>query len=80
MAGRVEELPEAGDFLVWERIGQSILIARQADGSLAGFHNVCRHHAAAVATPTQITKLEPAISPSVARADLHGKHPAARPG
>jgi len=49
VAGRVEEVPEAGDFLVWERIGQSILIARQADGSLAGFHNVCRHRGSRIA-------------------------------
>jgi nitrite reductase/ring-hydroxylating ferredoxin subunit len=48
VAGRSEELPEPGDFLVWERIGQSVVIARQSDGGLAAFHNVCRHRGARI--------------------------------
>jgi choline monooxygenase len=46
VAGRMEQIPEPLDFLVWERVGQSILIVRQPDGSLAAFHNVCRHRGA----------------------------------
>ena len=48
VAGRIEELPEPGDFLVWERIGQSVVIARQPEGSLTAFHNVCRHRGARI--------------------------------
>ena len=43
VAGRCEELSQPGDYLVWERLGQSVLIVRQTDGGLAAFHNVCRH-------------------------------------
>ncbi len=43
VAGRIEEVAEPGDFLVWERLGQSIVIARQGDADLKAFHNVCRH-------------------------------------
>ena len=48
VAGRTEELPKPGDFLVWERVGQSVVIARQLDGRLAAFHNVCRHRGARI--------------------------------
>lgn len=43
VAGRCEELPRAGDYLLWERTGQSVLVVRQEGGGLAAFHNVCRH-------------------------------------
>ncbi len=46
VVGRIEELPEPGDFLVWERVGQSIIIARQPDAGLSAFHNVCGHRGA----------------------------------
>lgn len=34
------------DFVVWDRLQQSIVIARQDDGSIAAFHNVCQHRGA----------------------------------
>ena len=49
IAGHQSEIPAPGDFKVWERFGQSVVIARQADGSLAAFHNVCRHRGARIA-------------------------------
>jgi len=48
VADRVEAIPAPGDFIVWERIGQSVVIARQSDGTLAAFHNVCRHRGARI--------------------------------
>ncbi|MBJ22724.1 MAG: hypothetical protein CL933_25210 [Deltaproteobacteria bacterium] len=48
MAGRVEELPDPGDFLVWEELGQSVVIARQPDAGLTAFHNVCPHRGARI--------------------------------
>ena len=48
VAGHAAELPEPGDHLLWERVGQSVLIVRKADGSLAAFHNVCRHRGARI--------------------------------
>ena len=45
---RAEVVPEAGDYLLWERSGQTVVIARQDDGSLAAFHNVCQHRGARI--------------------------------
>ncbi|MEP6869855.1 MAG: aromatic ring-hydroxylating dioxygenase subunit alpha, partial [Novosphingobium sp.] len=42
-AAREEDLPEPGDYVVYENAGRSYLIARQDDGSLRAFHNVCLH-------------------------------------
>lgn len=42
-AAREEELPEPGDVVVYENAGRSYLVARQADGSVRAFHNVCLH-------------------------------------
>jgi phenylpropionate dioxygenase-like ring-hydroxylating dioxygenase large terminal subunit len=48
IAGRAEAIPKPGDYLVWERFGQSVVIARQADGSLGAFYNVCPHRGARI--------------------------------
>lgn len=42
-AAREEDLPEAGDFVVYENAGRSFLISRQDDGTVRAFHNVCLH-------------------------------------
>jgi phenylpropionate dioxygenase-like ring-hydroxylating dioxygenase large terminal subunit len=42
-AAREEDLPEPGDFVVYENAGRSFLISRQDDGSVRAFHNVCLH-------------------------------------
>lgn len=43
--GRVEEIPNAGDFLAREIAicSASVLIIRGSDGIVRGFHNVCSH-------------------------------------
>jgi len=49
VAGRLDELRAPGDYVACELSnGEPILVARADDGSLRGFFNVCRHHAAAV--------------------------------
>ncbi|MBB3957306.1 aromatic ring-hydroxylating oxygenase subunit alpha [Novosphingobium sediminicola] len=42
-AAREEDLPEAGDYVVYENAGRSFLISRQDDGSVRAMHNVCLH-------------------------------------
>ncbi len=42
-AAREEDLPEPGDFVVYEMAGRSYLIVRQDDGSVRAMHNVCLH-------------------------------------
>lgn len=42
-AGRVEDIPEVGDFISYEIANDSILIVRAAADSIKAFHNVCPH-------------------------------------
>lgn len=42
-AAREEDIPEVGDYTVFENAGRSWLISRQDDGSVRAFHNVCLH-------------------------------------
>ncbi len=42
-AAREEDIPESGDYVIYENVGRSFLISRQADGSVKAFHNVCLH-------------------------------------
>jgi phenylpropionate dioxygenase-like ring-hydroxylating dioxygenase large terminal subunit len=42
-AAREEDLPDPGDFVVYENAGRSWLISRQDDGSVRAYHNVCLH-------------------------------------
>src|SRR5437016_5164139 len=65
VAGRTDQLGAAGDFITATVAGEPIVAVRGADGVLRAFFNVCRHHAAAVAT-------EPAGNASVLRCPYHG--------
>jgi phenylpropionate dioxygenase-like ring-hydroxylating dioxygenase large terminal subunit len=47
---RVDQLQAPGQFITAELAGEPLLIVRGTDGQLRAFFNVCRHHAAAVAT------------------------------
>ena len=42
-AGRVEEIPEPGDYITYEVGEESILIVRTATGAIKAYHNVCPH-------------------------------------
>ena len=42
-AGRVEEIPEPGDYITYEVGEDSILIVRTAAGAIKAYHNVCPH-------------------------------------
>ncbi len=50
VAGRTDQIAVPGQFFTIELAGEPLVIVRGADGVLRGFFNVCRHHAAAVAT------------------------------
>lgn len=41
--GRIEELPEVGDYLTYEILDDSIIVTRAATDTLKAFHNVCMH-------------------------------------
>jgi phenylpropionate dioxygenase-like ring-hydroxylating dioxygenase large terminal subunit len=40
------DLAEPRDFVVWDRLQQSIVIVRRDDGEIAAWHNVCQHRGA----------------------------------
>lgn len=41
--GRVEDIPEVGDYLTYEILDDSILVVRAAPDEIRAFHNVCAH-------------------------------------
>lgn len=45
VAGRLVELEEPGDFVVHDFMGQSVICAKQEDGAIRAFYNVCQHRA-----------------------------------
>ncbi|MFV8816882.1 aromatic ring-hydroxylating oxygenase subunit alpha [Haliea sp. E17] len=51
MIGRVEQIPEPGDYFVFQlpTFHQSLLICRDRDGGINAFHNVCPHRGNVVA-------------------------------
>ncbi len=65
MVARLDQLSEPGRFVTAVVAGEPIVVVRAEDGSLRAFFNVCRHHAAAVAT-------EPAGQCTILRCPYHG--------
>lgn len=49
-AARAEQVGSAGEFVALDIGDQPIVVVRGDDGRLRAFHNVCRHHAACVAS------------------------------
>ncbi len=43
MAGRLEEIPEVGDFITYEIGDDSIIVVRSAPDTIKAYHNVCAH-------------------------------------
>lgn len=43
MAGHVSQIPNSGDWIVFNLAGESAIILRDNDGEIRGFANVCRH-------------------------------------
>ncbi|MGI9328745.1 MAG: aromatic ring-hydroxylating oxygenase subunit alpha [Pseudomonadales bacterium] len=46
IAGREQQLPEPGDYVVHDFMHESVIILRQRDGTLKGFYNACGHRGA----------------------------------
>jgi choline monooxygenase len=45
-AAPLADVAEPRQFVVWEQLGQSVVIARGDDGRLSAWHNVCQHRGA----------------------------------
>jgi phenylpropionate dioxygenase-like ring-hydroxylating dioxygenase large terminal subunit len=48
IAGRSSQVADPGDWITFEGHGETVVITRQSDGSLAAFHNVCQHRGPAI--------------------------------
>lgn len=44
-----DEIAEPNSYLVWERMGESVVITRDDEGAVHAFHNVCRHRGMRIA-------------------------------
>ncbi len=42
-AGRAEEVPASGDYVLREVAGESVIVTRAGDGAIHAHYNVCRH-------------------------------------
>ena len=52
--GRAETVPNVGDFVHLDIVGQSILLVRTRQGDLRAFYNVCRHRGCRVHLPDAV--------------------------
>src|ERR1700719_1491725 len=50
LVARTDQLQKPGEFVATRLAGEPVVVVRGNDGTLRGFYNVCRHHAAAVVT------------------------------
>jgi len=46
--GHVCDVPEPGDYLTMDVVGERALVVRGKDGMVRGFHNICRHRGSRV--------------------------------
>ena len=50
LVGRSADVAAAGDWLSFESHGETVVVTRQPDGSMAAFQNVCRHRGVSFVT------------------------------
>lgn len=55
--GRLDQVRSPGDYFTGELVGEPFVVARDEEGQLRAFYNVCRHHAAVVAQGQGCTEL-----------------------
>jgi len=48
LVGHVNDIPEAGDFMTLDIVGERAVTLRSQDGQVRSFHNVCRHRGSRV--------------------------------
>lgn len=50
MACRLEEIPRVGDWVEYECLGRSVIVARVGEDEIRGYHNACRHRGTQLAS------------------------------
>lgn len=69
------EIPKTGDFTEYKILDQSIMLIRQKDGSVKGFHNACRHRGTAIACGSGTFRADQVVCPFHGwRWNLEGKN------
>ncbi len=53
IVGHVSDVPEPGDYLTIDVVGERALIVRGKDGEVRAFHNICRHRGSRVVAENQ---------------------------
>ncbi len=53
IAGHISDIPDIGDYLTFDAIGERAVIIRGKDNQLNAFHNICRHRGAKVLDKAQ---------------------------
>jgi phenylpropionate dioxygenase-like ring-hydroxylating dioxygenase large terminal subunit len=48
VAGHICDIPDAGDWITFDMLGERAVLMRGADGVVRAFHNLCRHRGARV--------------------------------
>lgn len=48
IVGHVSDIPNAGDYLAMDVVGERALVVRGKDGTVRAFHNMCRHRGSRV--------------------------------
>lgn len=55
IAGHISDVPNVGDYVTLDVVGERALIVRGKDGEVRGFHNICRHRGSRVVTDNKGT-------------------------
>ena len=42
-AGRADQIPGVGDYVLRDVAGESVIVTRADDGAIRAYYNVCRH-------------------------------------
>ena len=53
LTGHISQIPEAGDFYLFEIGAENIIITRNREGEIRAFHNVCRHRGSRICLEKQ---------------------------
>jgi len=63
MACRVDQIPNPGDFTVYDLLNESIILVRVDESTVKAYHNVCPHRATALAVGTGHLQLKQIVCP-----------------
>ena len=50
LAAHIDEIPEPGNYMLWENAGQPVVIVHADSGAVNAFYNTCSHRGAPVVT------------------------------